>query len=126
MDEDMVEVEVVRTEALTEAFAAYERECEHVERLRQQYAPDAAPWKPAAPNTPPVARRSDRVMTVRRGRAFLGGSAGRRRADLLGDLGRQARVAYSSRRCCCTRFRLACSIGTMLGERNQRKPPCHG
>jgi Asp-tRNA(Asn)/Glu-tRNA(Gln) amidotransferase A subunit family amidase len=34
----------------------YERECQRVEELRLKHAPDAAPWKPAAPNTPPVVR----------------------------------------------------------------------
>jgi len=44
--------------ALTAAFAAWQVECEKVEALRLKYSPDAAPWRPAEPNTLPVPRPS--------------------------------------------------------------------
>ena len=39
-----------------EAEGPWEIERKRVEALRLKHAPDEAPWKPAAPNTPPVAR----------------------------------------------------------------------
>jgi len=65
MTDDLMDGETVlvahdhdESPAIRVAHAAWSAECERVEGLRLKYAPDEAPWQPAAPNTPPIARPS--------------------------------------------------------------------
>jgi hypothetical protein len=57
-DGELVAHDREESPALRAAVAAWKIECERIEGLRQRYAPDAAPWRPARPNEPPIARPS--------------------------------------------------------------------